>query len=551
MGTVYLSHTRGGQPVALKLIRHEYGEDASFRRRFGQEVAAAHRVRGYHLVPVVDFDTEAERPWVATEFVPGLALDEALAHFGPLPLPAVFQMVGCAAQALSAIHAAGVVHRDVKPSNLMLASSGPYVIDFGIARAAGSPELTTTGRIGTPQYMSPEHALGQKVGPASDVFSLGLVAAVAATGRHPYGDGDAIALASRIAGTCDRPPELSGYPAPLRALLGRCLVASAEERITPAEIIGVCERSAGRALRDVEGWLPPPLAEAVTHRARNVPGPGAPTAVAAPQAGPPSPRSVAEARTTTAPDAPAPGRGGPGPGPRGNDGRGSDQASHPRQGDGTPPVRPAARRFPRWAVAVTATIAAVGLALLLFSTLADRFLADDSRAQGPDSSASNSADSAERQDTDSGASASATPESTKPRYVPLTKDEPFKLSAPDYNEVTADLDGPRVVSDGSSYAKSEFVVTTASTPKGWHFSTQTGITTAKTPEACLQSSQTNALPGTLDFEDFEEVAPVGTLLCTRTTEGNIAMVEITDLSPGRTRFGGLDISTRVTVWEQR
>jgi serine/threonine protein kinase len=156
MGTVYLSHTRGGQPVAFKVIRREYGQDPDFLRRFEREVRAARRVQGYHLVPVVDHDTAGALPWIASAFVPGLSLADALAAYGPLPLPAVFQLVGYTARALGSIHAADVVHRDLKPGNILLGSTGPYVIDFGIAQAADPTQLTRSGGvIGTPQYCRP------------------------------------------------------------------------------------------------------------------------------------------------------------------------------------------------------------------------------------------------------------------------------------------------------------------------------------------------------------------------------------------------------------
>ncbi|MFJ6048596.1 protein kinase [Streptomyces sp. NPDC092307] len=133
----------------------------------------------------------------------------------------MFQLIGCTAQALHSIHAASVVHRDLEPSNILLGSNGPWVIDVGIARATDTTQLTRSGGfIGTPQYMSPEHALGRTVGAATDVFALGLIAAVAATGRHPYGDGAGLSIAAAIANTPQQAPDLSGYPEPLRRLLG-------------------------------------------------------------------------------------------------------------------------------------------------------------------------------------------------------------------------------------------------------------------------------------------------------------------------------------------
>ncbi|SEN58822.1 Protein kinase domain-containing protein [Actinacidiphila rubida] len=267
MGTVYLSHTRGGQPVALKVIRREYAQDEEFRRRFQQEVLAARRVQGFHVVPVVDHDTTGGQPWLATTYVPGMPLDEALARHGPLPLPAVLQLVGCTAEALRAVHAGGVIHRDLKPSNILLAANGPWVIDFGIARAADSTQITRSGGlIGTPQFMSPEHANGLDLTPASDLFSLGLIAAVAATGRHPYGTAGAITLATKIANTAIRPPDLSGYPDALRPLLERCLTAEPADRPSPAQLAELCEQAAGRPLREFTGWLPAAVAADIAVR---------------------------------------------------------------------------------------------------------------------------------------------------------------------------------------------------------------------------------------------------------------------------------------------
>ncbi|MFI1095069.1 serine/threonine-protein kinase [Streptomyces sp. NPDC020917] len=305
MGTVYLSHTRGGQPVALKVIRREYARDEEFRRRFQQEVQAARRVQGFHVVPVVDHDTTGDQPWLATSYVPGLPLDEALSRHGALPLPAVLQLVGCTAEALRAVHAAGVIHRDLKPSNILLAANGPWVIDFGIARAADSTQLTRSGGlIGTPQFMSPEHANGLDLTPATDLFSLGLIAAVAATGRHPYGAAGAITLATKIANSAMRPPDLSGYPDLLRPLLERCLAPEPDDRPSPAELAELCEQAAGRPLRDFAGWLPEAVAAEIGEREEAAAHPPAPEGAAGSGAGAGASADGAQGSRPTVPDAP-------------------------------------------------------------------------------------------------------------------------------------------------------------------------------------------------------------------------------------------------------
>ncbi|MBT2366918.1 serine/threonine protein kinase [Streptomyces sp. ISL-10] len=273
MGTVFLTRTRGDAlPVALKLIRREHAENEKFRRRFAREVQAARTVQGRHLVPVVDHDAEAERPWLATRYVPGLPLDEALREFGPLPLACVLQLTACAAHALSAVHAAGLIHRDVKPANLLLTAQGPWLLDFGIARAAdGTSALTTVGRmVGTPKYMSPEHALGRELTPASDVFTLGLIAAEAATGRHPYGEGGGLVVATRIAGTAHEPPDLSAHPEPLRHLLTATLSPRPEDRPSTNELASLCTPT-----HNLSTWLPPAVSTAVTsvERASALPDP--------------------------------------------------------------------------------------------------------------------------------------------------------------------------------------------------------------------------------------------------------------------------------------
>ncbi|WP_435252169.1 serine/threonine-protein kinase [Streptomyces tendae] len=270
MGRVYLSHTRGGRPVAIKVVRSELADDPTFRRRFGREIKAARRVKGAYTAELIDADPDGTPPWLATLYVPGPALSEAVARTGPLPVPAVLWLMAGVAEALQAIHGAGIVHRDLKPANVLLAADGPRVIDFGISLAADSTAHTATGTtIGTPQYMAPEQASGSDVTAATDVFSLGQTAAFAALGKPLYGDGPAATVLYRIVHS---EPDLSGLPERLRGLLGRCLAAAPEERATPTEIVEWCRRELGRDGGETAGpavWreiagppvaVPPPVA---------------------------------------------------------------------------------------------------------------------------------------------------------------------------------------------------------------------------------------------------------------------------------------------------
>jgi serine/threonine protein kinase len=174
MGRVYLGRSAGGRLVAVKVIRTELSDDPSFRARFTREVAAARRVNGLYTALVVDADPDGPVPWLATAYVPGPSLSEAVAAHGPLSEATLLPLAAALAEGLAAIHAAGVVHRDLKPSNVLLAADGPRVIDFGISRAVEASALTGTNLlIGSPGFMSPEQAVGHDVGPPSDVFSLG------------------------------------------------------------------------------------------------------------------------------------------------------------------------------------------------------------------------------------------------------------------------------------------------------------------------------------------------------------------------------------------
>jgi serine/threonine protein kinase len=189
MGWVYLGRSPSGRAVAVKVVRPEFADDPQFRQRFAREVSAARAVSGAFTAAVVDADPEADPPWLATVYIPGPSLWEAVQMHGPLPESQVRLLGVGLVEALQAIHAAQLVHRDLKPANVLLAEDGPRVIDFGISRGDGLVTITRPGAIiGTPSYMSPEQVRGEQTGPASDVFALGAVLAFAATGAPPFGE---------------------------------------------------------------------------------------------------------------------------------------------------------------------------------------------------------------------------------------------------------------------------------------------------------------------------------------------------------------------------
>ncbi|WP_314224145.1 serine/threonine-protein kinase [Streptomyces zaehneri] len=268
MGRVYLSHTQGGRPLAIKVVRPELADDPAFRRRFRREIKAARRVRGAYTAELIDADADGVPPWLATLYVPGPSLAEAVARRGPLPVPAVLWLMAGVAEALQAIHGAGIVHRDLKPSNVLLAADGPRVIDFGISLASDVTSNTATGlAVGTPQYMAPEQAIAGEITAATDVFALGQTAAFAALGEPLYGDGPSVSVLYRIVHS---EPDLSLLPEPLRPLIARCLAADPAERVTPAEIVEWCRRRLGG---EADGGAGPAVWREVTGPEVSVPAP--------------------------------------------------------------------------------------------------------------------------------------------------------------------------------------------------------------------------------------------------------------------------------------
>ncbi|MFB7375149.1 serine/threonine-protein kinase [Streptomyces sp. NPDC056222] len=274
MGVVYLAHTPGGRPIAVKAVREDFAADPEFRRRFAQEVASARRIHGLFTAQVVDAGPDAAVPWLATAYVPGPSLQQLVERHGPLPVRTVLLLLAGIAEALQAIHGAGVVHRDLKPANVLVAEDGPRVIDFGIARAADATGLTGTGlRIGTAAYMAPEQALGHAVTPATDVFALGALAAYAAGGALPFGTGPESAALYRVV---HESADLSHVPGELRELLTWCLAKPPGERPTPGALIAAVRAhpAVGPSPEFADGWLPGAVGQEITRRATG--GPSAP-----------------------------------------------------------------------------------------------------------------------------------------------------------------------------------------------------------------------------------------------------------------------------------
>ncbi|MGP9021887.1 serine/threonine-protein kinase [Streptomyces sp. BR1] len=250
MGVVYLGSDRRGQRVALKVIRPDLAEDQEFRSRFAREVSAARRIRGGCTARLVAADLEADRPWFATQYVPGPSLHDKVAEEGPLAAAETAAIGAALSEGLVAVHEAGVVHRDLKPSNILLSPKGPRIIDFGIAWATGASTLTHVGTaVGSPGFLAPEQVRGAMVTPATDVFSLGATLAYAAMGDSPFGHGSSEVMLYRVV---HEEPQLHGVPDALAPLVRACLAKDPEERPSTLQL---SMRLKEIAAREAQGGL--------------------------------------------------------------------------------------------------------------------------------------------------------------------------------------------------------------------------------------------------------------------------------------------------------
>ncbi|MEU8753225.1 serine/threonine-protein kinase [Streptomyces chartreusis] len=255
MGVVYLGSDKKGQRVALKVIRPDLAEDQEFRSRFAREVSAARRIRGGCTARLVAADLEAERPWFATQYVPGPSLHDKVAEEGALGAAEVAAVGAALSEGLVAVHEAGVVHRDLKPSNILLSPKGPRIIDFGIAWATGASTLTHVGTaVGSPGFLAPEQVRGAAVTPATDVFSLGATLAYASMGDSPFGHGSSEVMLYRVV---HEEAQLHGVPDALAPLVRACLAKDPEDRPSTLQLSLRLKEIAAREAQGFADVRPP------------------------------------------------------------------------------------------------------------------------------------------------------------------------------------------------------------------------------------------------------------------------------------------------------
>ena len=238
MSVVYLGLAGDGRLVAVKVLRPELADDPEFRARFGREMAVLTQVRGTRIVQVIEAGTDSGRPFMVTEYAAGPSLADYVGSAGPLGAQMLHELAAGLAEALTIIHAAGVVHRDLKPSNVILTVDGPKVIDFGIAQALDSVALTQTGMtVGSAGFMAPEQVMGH-AGPAADIFAWAVTVAYAASGRPPFGTGAADAIMYR---TMHAQPSIAAVPEALRPVLEAALAKEPQGRPAAHEILDAAD----------------------------------------------------------------------------------------------------------------------------------------------------------------------------------------------------------------------------------------------------------------------------------------------------------------------
>ncbi|MFJ9865007.1 protein kinase [Streptomyces sp. NPDC101165] len=399
MGVVYLGSDKKGQRVALKVIRPDLAEDQEFRSRFAREVSAARRIRGGCTARLVAADLEAERPWFATQYVPGPSLHDKVADEGPLGAAETAAVGAALSEGLVAVHEAGVVHRDLKPSNILLSPKGPRIIDFGIAWATGASTLTHVGTaVGSPGFLAPEQVRGAAVTPATDVFSLGATLAYASTGDSPFGQGSSEVMLYRVV---HEEPQLYGVPDALAPLVRACLAKDPDDRPSTLQLSLRLKEIAAREAHGLADVRPPAPRGAEADRPTGRLVDTYPESQRAPRRtapGTPAPRGGTPARGGTPSRGGSASRGGgvasrpgaarPTPAPRAGGTRsGSGSRPAPRSGTGRPvpratgtgrrPANPRLLRQRLFVFVVVTLLVALGIAVAQGCQGPARGLGDD------------------------------------------------------------------------------------------------------------------------------------------------------------------------------
>ncbi|MEU4659681.1 protein kinase [Streptomyces sp. NPDC023723] len=300
MGRVYLARSPGGRPAAVKVINDHLQYDEQIMVRFRREVETLGTIRSAYTATLIDSELGTPPYWLATEYVPGPTLHAAVTTDGPFAAELCRALLAALAEGLDDIHVHGVWHRDIKPHNIILSSTGPQLIDFGIARSAHAVGLTQAGSwVGSPGYTAPETITRGETGPAADVFALGATLAFAATGRPPYGDGDIATVSYR---SVHEDVDLRGVAPDLAALVAACTHRDPDRRPRPREIIEMCaartdlvlhatyQKALGSGTATASEPAAPATADSPTHPA---------TLVAATRIGPPPDLGAATTQTQT------------------------------------------------------------------------------------------------------------------------------------------------------------------------------------------------------------------------------------------------------------